>query len=152
MVQEAEKYKAEDEQARKKVEAKNSLESYTYNMRNSMRDENVGGKLLPDDKKKIEQAVEETINWLDSNTMAEIDEFEDKQKELEAGACTLWMSQGLLCVLTSVRHPLCSPPVCQPIISGMYGGAGGAGPSAEHPGSPPHPGAAAGGPRVEEVD
>jgi L1 cell adhesion molecule like protein len=125
MVQEAEKYKAEDEQARKKVEAKNSLESYTYNMRNSMRDENVGGKLPADDKKKIEQAVEETINWLDSNTMAEQDEFEDKQKELEA--------------------------ICQPIISGMYGGAGGASPSAEHPGSPPHPGAA-GGPRVEEVD
>ena len=123
MVQEAEKYKAEDEAARKKVEAKNSLETYAYNIRNSMRDEAVGGKLPPDEKKKIETAVEDAINWLDANTMAEQDEFEDKLKELEA--------------------------TCNPIISGMY--QGGAGSSASgHPGSPPHPGAA--GPRVEEVD
>ena len=128
MVQEAEKYKAEDEAARKKVEAKNAVESYAYNMRNSMRDEKVGGKLAPDDKKKIEEAVEAAISWLDANTMAEQDEFEDKLKELEA--------------------------ICQPIISGMYSGAGGGG---SPPGSPPHSGStpggsSPGGPRVEEVD
>ena len=123
MVQEAEKYKAEDEAAKKKIEAKNSLEQYAYNMRNSIRDETVGGKLAPDDKTKIETAVEDAISWLDSNTMAEQDEFEDKLKELEA--------------------------TCNPIIGRMHGGGGGA--AGEHPGSPPHPGAAP-GPRVEEVD
>merc|ERR1719409_1274816 len=83
MVQEAEKYKAEDEEHKKKVEAKNRLENYAYNMKNTMNDENVGGKLDPDDKAKITAAVEEAISWLDGNQTAEIDEFEDKLKELE---------------------------------------------------------------------
>ena len=42
MVQEAEKYKAEDEQHKKKIEAKNSLENYAFNMRNTIRDDKVG--------------------------------------------------------------------------------------------------------------
>ena len=41
MVQEAEKYKAEDEEAVKKVEAKNALENYAYNMRNTIKDDKV---------------------------------------------------------------------------------------------------------------
>lgn len=40
-MQEAEKYAAEDEAARKKVEAKNGLENYAYNLRNTIRDEKV---------------------------------------------------------------------------------------------------------------
>merc|ERR1739836_15631 len=44
MVSEAEKYKAEDEEHKKKVEAKNALENYAYNMRNTVNDEKVAGK------------------------------------------------------------------------------------------------------------
>jgi L1 cell adhesion molecule like protein len=84
MVQEAEKFKAEDEAVKRKVEAKNGLENYAYNMRNSMRDANVGGKLSAEDKSTVERAVEEAIAWLDANQMAEQDEFEDKLKELES--------------------------------------------------------------------
>merc|ERR1719504_140226 len=128
MVQEAEKYKAEDEEHKKKIEAKNGLENYAYNMKNTMNDDNVGGKIDADDKAKITAAVEETISWLDGNQTAEIDEFEDKLKELEG--------------------------ICNPIISKMYQGAGGAAPDmggmggdagAEGPGAGP-------GPKIEEVD
>ena len=128
MVQEAEKYKAEDEEHKKKIEAKNGLENYAYNMKNTMNDDNVGGKIDADDKAKITAAVEETISWLDSNQTAEVDEFEDKLKELEG--------------------------ICNPIISKMYQGAGGAAPDmggmggdagAEGPGAGP-------GPKIEEVD
>ena len=128
MVQEAEKYKAEDEEHKKKIEAKNGLENYAYNMKNTMNDENVGGKIDADDKSKIMAAVEETISWLDGNQTAEVDEFEDKLKELEG--------------------------ICNPIISKMYQGAGGAAPDmggmggdagAEGPGAAP-------GPKIEEVD
>ena len=100
MVQEAEKYKAEDEEHKKKIDAKNGLENYAYNMRNSMNDEKVGGKLDSEDKKTIEAKIDETIAWLDGNQTAEVDEFEDKLKEVEG--------------------------VCNPIISKMYGQAGGA--------------------------
>merc|ERR1719273_2778137 len=82
MVQEAEKYKAEDEEHSKKVEAKNALENYAYNMRNSVTDSKVN--LDPADKETIEKAVNEAIEWLDANQLAEIDEFQDKLKELEA--------------------------------------------------------------------
>ena len=41
MVQEAEKYKSEDEDARKRIEAKNALENYAFNMRNTIKDEKV---------------------------------------------------------------------------------------------------------------
>ncbi|KAK3411144.1 hypothetical protein EUGRSUZ_J03127 [Eucalyptus grandis] len=86
MVQEAEKYKAEDEGVKKKVEAKNALENYAYNMRNTVRDDKFAGKLDPADKQKIEKAIDEAIEWLDRNQLAEVDELEDKLKELE-GLC-----------------------------------------------------------------
>ncbi|XP_031483167.1 heat shock cognate 70 kDa protein-like [Nymphaea colorata] len=136
MVKEAERYKAEDEEVKKKVEAKNALENYAYNMRNTVRDEKFAGKLDPADKQKIEGAVDAAIHWLDSNQLAEVDEFEDKLKGLEA--------------------------TCNPIIAKMYqgGGAdGGAGFDAEG-GMPGRSGFGAGdnggtsgaGPKIEEVD
>merc|ERR1719263_2105806 len=51
-----------------------------------MNDENVGGKLDAEDKKTIEAKVEEVITWLDGNQTAEVDEFEDKLKEIEGVA------------------------------------------------------------------
>ncbi|GAY49494.1 hypothetical protein CUMW_119550 [Citrus unshiu] len=133
MVQEAEKYKAEDEEVKKKVEAKNSLENYAYNMRNTVRDEKFAGKLDPADKQKIEKAIDEAIEWLDGNQLAEVDELEDKLKELEG--------------------------LCNPIIAKMYqGGASGdvpMGGGAEMPGGghgKAETGGAGGGPKIEEVD
>eukprot|EP00271_Cylindrocystis_brebissonii_P021948 TRINITY_DN817_c0_g1_i1.p1 TRINITY_DN817_c0_g1~~TRINITY_DN817_c0_g1_i1.p1 ORF type:complete len:650 (-),score=139.28 TRINITY_DN817_c0_g1_i1:766-2715(-) len=123
MVQDAEKYKSEDEEARRKVDAKNGLENYAYNMRNTIRDDATSSKLDPADKKKIEDAVSDAISWLDTNQLAEVDEFEDKQKELEG--------------------------ICNPIITKMYqeagaagGVSGGAGPTGD----------GGQGPKIEEVD
>ncbi|KAK8487676.1 hypothetical protein V6N11_012731 [Hibiscus sabdariffa] len=84
MVQEPEKCKAEDEEHKKKVEAKNALENYAYNMRNTVKDEKIGPKLDPADKKKIEEAIDGAIQWMDGNQLAEADEFEDKMEELES--------------------------------------------------------------------
>jgi len=69
MVEEASKDKSEEEQLEKKVEAKNALEKYAYNIRNV--------------EKEIEDTIEETIQWLDGNQLAEADELEDKMKELK---------------------------------------------------------------------
>ncbi|KAG7533126.1 Heat shock protein 70 family [Arabidopsis thaliana x Arabidopsis arenosa] len=91
MVQEAEKYKAEDEKHKKKVEAKNALEDYAYNMRNTIRDERIGDRLLAADKRMIEDSIEEAIQWLDGNQLAEADEFEYKMMELESVCNTIAM-------------------------------------------------------------
>merc|ERR1712012_747149 len=83
MVSEAEKFRAEDESNRAKIEAKNGLENYGFTMRNTLQEEKLKEKFEAGDKEKIETAVQETLVWLDKNQLAEKDEFEGKQKELE---------------------------------------------------------------------
>ncbi|NXI37822.1 HSP70 protein, partial [Galbula dea] len=101
MVQEAEKYKAEDEANRDRVAAKNSLESYTYNMKQTVEDDKLKGKISDQDKQRVLDKCQEVISWLDRNQMAEKEEYEHKQKELEK--------------------------LCNPIVTKLYQGAGGAG-------------------------
>merc|ERR1711965_595749 len=67
-----------------KIEAKNGLENYCFTMRNTLQEEKLKEKFEGDDKDNIEKAVQETLDWLDKNQMAEKDEFEAKQKELES--------------------------------------------------------------------
>ncbi|CAO3696789.1 unnamed protein product [Umbelopsis ramanniana] len=134
MVSEAEKYKAEDEAAAARIAAKNGLESYAYNLRNTLQDENVGGKLEADDKTKLTEAVDEAIKWLDDNQEASTEEFEARQKEVEA--------------------------VANPIMQKLYAAAGAAGGQpGGFPGGAAPGGAAPGGfpgdnsePSIEEVD
>merc|ERR1719473_1575665 len=91
MVQEAEKYRAEDEQNKAKIDAKNGLENYCFSMRNSLDEPNLKEKFEEGDKEKIEEAVKEALDWLDRNQLAEKDEFDAKQKEVEAVANPIMM-------------------------------------------------------------
>jgi L1 cell adhesion molecule like protein len=83
LVQEAERYKAEDEANRARVEAKNALENYAFQVRNSINDEKIASQITPEDKVKALDAVQQITSWLERNQHAEKDEYEDKQKELE---------------------------------------------------------------------
>merc|ERR1712146_122632 len=69
MVQEAEKYRAEDEAQKVKIEAKNGLENYCFTMCNTLQEEKLQDKFEGDDKDKIEKAVQETLDWLDKNQL-----------------------------------------------------------------------------------
>jgi L1 cell adhesion molecule like protein len=80
MVQDAEKYKEEDQAYEKKVTAINGLETSTYGMRNMIDSEEC--TFSDDNKVKIREKVDETIQWIDNNRSAEVDEIEHKQKEL----------------------------------------------------------------------
>merc|ERR1711998_616163 len=62
---------------------KNGLENYCFTMRNTLQEEKLKDKFEGDDKDKIEKAVQEALDWLDKNQLAEKDEFEARQKELE---------------------------------------------------------------------
>jgi L1 cell adhesion molecule like protein len=130
MVNDAEKYKQEDEAQKDRVQAKNELESYAFQMKQTVEDDKVKDKISADEVKTICDACDEAIKWLDNNQTAEKDEFAHQKKELEK--------------------------VCTPIITKMYQGAGGGMPG----GMPDMSGAAggdsagasAGGPTIEEVD
>merc|ERR1712024_31865 len=94
MVEEAEKYKAEDDANKNRIEAKNGLENYCYSLKTSISSPEVEGKIPEDDKKKLEDAIEESIQWLDSNPTAEKEEFEEKQKSLEGIAMPILQAVG----------------------------------------------------------
>uniref|UniRef100_A0A183SPB3 Heat shock protein 70 kDa n=1 Tax=Schistocephalus solidus TaxID=70667 RepID=A0A183SPB3_SCHSO len=83
MVNEAEKFKAEDEQQRDRVAAKNSLESYAYSMKSNVEEEKMKDKIPESDRQKITEKCNETISWLEKNQQADKEEYEHKQKELE---------------------------------------------------------------------
>lgn len=83
MVNDAEKYKNEDEAQKSKIQAKNALESYAFNMKSTVEDEKLKDKISEEDKKIIVDKCNEVIAWLDSNQTAEKEEFEYQQKEVE---------------------------------------------------------------------
>jgi len=84
MVREAEEFAEQDREMREKVEARNQLEGYAYNLRNQINDEEkLGGKLSDEDKETLEEAIKEVIDWLDEHKDAEKEEYQNKLKELE---------------------------------------------------------------------
>merc|ERR1712195_397117 len=83
MVREAEEFADEDKNMKERVDARNGLEGYAYNMRNQVNDE---------DKETIEEAVTEAIDWLDENPEADSEEYKEKLTELE-GVCNPIVSQ-----------------------------------------------------------
>merc|ERR1740123_746387 len=84
MVQDAEKFAEEDQKTKGKVDARNEVEGYAYNLKNQVADkEKLGGKLSDEDKEAINKAVDETIAWLDANAEAEKEELEKQKKKLE---------------------------------------------------------------------
>jgi heat shock protein 5 len=87
MVREAEEFADEDKNLKERVDARNGLEGYAYNMRNQINDEEkLGGKISDEDKETIEEAVTEAIDWLDENPEADSEEYKEKLSELE-GKC-----------------------------------------------------------------
>jgi len=83
MVQEADKFKDQDEAQRKKVESRNELERYVFSVRNTLEREDLEDKFSEEDKEKLKEALEETSRWLDEHSDSDHTEYEEKQKELE---------------------------------------------------------------------
>ncbi len=144
MISDAEKYKAEDEAETKRIAAKNGLESYAYNLKNTLTEN--GDKFDAADKEALQKAVTEAITFVEgSSESASTEEIESHQKELEAIA----------------------NPIMQRFYAASGAGAGGPGGAGGFPGGGPggFPGGAPGGfpgaggapggedgPSVEEVD
>lgn len=84
MVNDAEKFKGDDDKMRLRIEAKNSFENFCFQMRNTLNDERLRDKFSEDDKRVIEETSKEGLQWLEQNQMAEPSEIEAEQKKLEA--------------------------------------------------------------------
>jgi heat shock protein 1/8 len=83
MVEEAEKYKNEDEKTRQKIEAKNSLENYTYNIKNTIKDEKFKDKITDTERETIDKKVSEILTFIEQNEDLEKEQYEEKENELK---------------------------------------------------------------------
>ena len=84
MINDAEKFADDDKKVKERVEARNELESYAYSLKNQIGDkEKLGAKLSDEEKKTIEDAVNEQIEWLEGNQEAEAEDFQQHKKDLE---------------------------------------------------------------------
>ena len=102
MIKDSEKYADEDKAIKEKIDAKNQFENYIYQMKNSVEDKDkLAEKLSDEDKSTIKDALSDASDWLNANSDAEKDDFEDKLKELQK--------------------------TCDPIISAIYQKMGGQG-------------------------
>ncbi|CAA2965869.1 heat shock 70 kDa [Olea europaea subsp. europaea] len=83
MVKEAEEFAEEDKRVKERIDARNSLETYIYNMKSQINDEDkLVDKLELDEKEKIEAATNEALKWMEDNQNAEKDDYK-KMKEVE---------------------------------------------------------------------
>jgi heat shock 70kDa protein 1/2/6/8 len=121
MLAEAEKYKEEDEKQQKRIQSRNQFEAYIFGCKQAVEDA-PAGKLTDADKKTVIDKCESELKWLDTNTLAEKEEFEDHMKETQR--------------------------VCSPIMSKLHGSSGPTGPGC----GPKAGNQQYSGPTVEEVD
>merc|ERR1712079_413755 len=84
MLKAAEEFAEEDRMMREKVESKNGLESFAFGLKSQLEDEEkLAGKLSEEDKDTVEEAVNDVLDWLQSNDDAEKEDFDEKKAELE---------------------------------------------------------------------
>merc|ERR1712195_66952 len=86
MVREAEEFAEEDARVKSRIDGRNGFEGYLYNLKNMMDDEEKGvaDKIEEDEVEAIEDAVRDGLEWLEDNQEAEKEDYEEKQKEVEA--------------------------------------------------------------------
>jgi len=85
MVREAEQYAEEDKNVKERIDARNGLESYVYNLKNQLEDDENGlaDKISSEDKKELQDMIDEALDWIEKNPDAEKEEYDEKQKEVE---------------------------------------------------------------------
>merc|ERR1711884_681725 len=126
MVSDAEKFKDEDDKQKDRITAKNGLESYIFNLKSSLDNQEIKSKLSTEEISGAQSALDAALKWMDANQLAEKEEFEDKQKELER--------------------------MSKPIMSKIYGGEAGESCGQQHQRSTSSSNNGGAGPTIEEVD
>ncbi|TMW56496.1 hypothetical protein Poli38472_006506 [Pythium oligandrum] len=82
MVREAEEYADEDKKVKDRIDGRNGLEGYLYNLKNNVEDK-LADKIDEDDKETVLKAVQDAMDWLEDNQESDKEDFEAKQKEVE---------------------------------------------------------------------
>merc|ERR1712216_503773 len=75
----------EDKKVKERIDGRNGLESYLYNLKNTLDDDEKGlaDKISDEDKEELESTINEALDWLDENPEADKEDYDEKQKEVE---------------------------------------------------------------------
>lgn len=92
LVKEAEKYEAEDKEKAERITARNEMESYMYNARNTLREDKVKEQLGAYNVQRAEKEIDAGITWLDENRDATTEEIRAEMKGLEDRVRPILMS------------------------------------------------------------
>merc|ERR1712224_1028065 len=109
---------------KERIDARNGLESYLYNLKNTLEDEEKGlaDKISAEDKKELQDMIDESLDWMDSNPEADKEDYDEKLKEVEQVAnpimrnCTLPVAVEAMLTMVDTRMtnckevPIASPP------------------------------------------
>ena len=121
MVREAEENAELDAKLKGKVEAKNTLESYLYNLRITI-DDTLKDKIESNDKEKLSTLITEALSWLDEHPNEDKESYDEKRKEIETVANP---------IITKIYQSTSSSTSTASDSSGAKGGSEDAGPSVE---------------------
>ena len=128
MVQDAEKFKDDDERAHALIESRNNFENMVYQMKSTLGDEKLSTVIESELKDNLTKVIDDNLSWLENNQMASKEEYDSKLSELQEAMKPLQekMMAGM-----------------QGMPEGMSGGMPGGMPTDEKTNS---------GPNIEEVD
>jgi len=84
MIKKAEEFKAEDDALKDKIEKKNGLENFLYNLKNNVNSGNTeNAEEIAEIKKELDPIVDEGLKWLEENDNVDAEIYENKQKEIQ---------------------------------------------------------------------
>jgi len=137
MVDEAEKFKEDDERVKARIDAKNELESIIYQTKSSIEKDEIKSKLSEGELDTLTNIIEDNETWLEDNSDASTEELNNQKDEFNT--------------------------IIQPIMSKIYGGeSGDGGMPSDMPSdmqsdmsndmSNDMSGAATSGPTIDEID
>ena len=109
MINDAEKYKDEDNRARERIDAKNELENYLYTMKSTVN--NTEMSLPSENKDQITKIIEDKLSWMDANQTASTEELKDIKKETEETITKLMQSSTTETNQTTETHTTSEPTI-----------------------------------------
>lgn len=121
MVKDAEKFKDDDEKIRQRVEAKNKLEGYCYNVKTTVLGEEKMKTALGESFETVDKTVTEALKWIEENNNATTEQYEQKQKEVEGVLMPLIQKAYQANMPAGMPGMPAGMPTDMPDLSGMPG-------------------------------
>jgi L1 cell adhesion molecule like protein len=83
MLEEAERFKDDDEKAKQLIETRNNFENQVYQFKSTLNDEKMSSIIDEAMKEELTKVIEDNIVWLENNQMASKEEYDSKLSEFQ---------------------------------------------------------------------